>query len=94
MTINQAMMRGIRRAEPSDEGRLPWCEISVFLAVGLAAVCLAFYAGTWWHGRREAVVDREYNAWFERTANEAMEKAAKMTNAELLATERECASNK
>ena len=106
MTINEIMMRDLMeeerkqrkreeaaeaRHDAGDECGFPWLAVAVWLAAGLAMLGAAFFAGTWWQSRRELVIDREYNAWFEKVANEAVELAEKMKNAELLTTERECA---
>ena len=100
MTINEIMMREImdeehkqsERAEnaPGVDCDFPWMRFAVVLLVLAAVLCAVFFAGTWWQSHRELVIDREYNAWFEKTANEAVEKAKAMSNAELLRTERGC----
>lgn len=97
MTIDEIMLRDTRDAErkereraeretasAGDECGLPWLDVAIWIAAGLAMLGAAFAGGMCYQSRRALQASREFAAWNERVEREATEAARTMSNYELL----------
>ena len=105
MTINDIMLRDIAEAErkqreraehetasAGDECGLPWLAIGIWLAVALAGLGAAFAGGIWFQAERTRKADCADAARSAETDRETARWARGLSNAEILAKGRECAS--
>lgn len=105
MTINDIMLRDIAEAERNqrerdehetasagDECGFPWLAVAVWLAFALAGLGAAFCGGMWFQAERTRKADCANAARSAETDRETARWARGLSNAELLAKGRECAS--
>ena len=105
MTINDIMIRDIQEADQKqseraeraettwgDECGFPWLAVAVWLAVALAGLGAAFCGGMWFQAERTRKADCADAARSAETDRETARWARGLSNAELLAKGRECAS--
>ena len=105
MTINDIMIRDIQDAERKQSERVervettwgdvcavPWLAVGICLAVALAALGAAFCGGMWFQAERTRKADCADAARSAETDRETARWARGLSNAELLAKGRECAS--
>ena len=107
MNINDIMLRDIQDAERKQSERaervettwgdvcaVPWLAVAVWLAVALAGLGAAFCGGMWFQAERTRKADCADAARSAETDRETARWARGLSNAELLAKGRECASDK
>lgn len=105
MTINDIMIRDIQEAKRKQSERaereettwgdvcaVPWLAIGICLAVALAGLGAAFTGGMWFQAERTRKADCADAARSAETDRETARWARGLSNAELLAKGRECAS--
>lgn len=71
---------------------VPWLAVGIWLAVALAGLGAAFYGGMWFQAERTRKADCADAARSAETDRETARWARGLSNAELLAKGRECAS--
>ena len=105
MTINDIMIRNIQESDQKQSERaeraettwgdvcaVPWLAIGIWLAVALAGLGAAFCGGMWFQAERTRKADCADAARSAETDRETARWARGLSNAELLAKGRECAS--
>ena len=79
-------------ASAGDECGLPWLAVAVWLAVALAGLGAAFCGGMWFQAERTRKADCANAARSAETDRETARWARGLSNVEILAKGRECAS--
>ena len=105
MTINDIMMRDLQEEERKQRERaervaatigdrcgLPWVRIAIALFVIIAILGAVFMAGAAWQANEIRRQDDAFNRFLLDGIRDATRRVEAMTNAELLRTERECAT--